>query len=571
MLIVVWLTILLFWVLCGVVLIGLGSLLLRHLASAFGLGDAFWAGLVAAVAILEVYHFFRPIDSLIAVLLVSLGLAGFVFCRFVLLHQWKTFRRTTPSCSPMLLLVATLVAARAAGPCDHYDTGLYGSSLVRWTTSYALVPGLANLHGRFGFNSSVFLCVASLDQGILRGISYHLFAGLLLLAFVAMVAPACERLVRGGSIYMADGFLFFLLIPTVSWIARAEIVGTTTDLPAAAALLVACKYLLCGLEQKKQYPEKNSRTSLLIAILTFALAITFKLSMVVTGGLGMVIAFLALARPTLVQGKRSRLHYASLVLSALLLLPWIGRSLMLSGYPFFPNSSLSLPVDWRVPTASVNLEAARVRSWARLPHASPIETEGFGWLAPWSKNAWGDREGFKAPVLLSLTSGLILIIQGFRLKLPNLSGGFWLVLASFAGLIFWFIEAPALRFGEGSLWASAAVLASCAIYSLPLNLGGQARITALAISVLLAFYCVYPRTLWIESYRKPFAVRSFVRLPKVAVVPERTDSGLTIFVPVEGDQCWETDLLCTPDFNRTLRLRSGVGLQSGFRSESSPH
>jgi hypothetical protein len=334
---------------------------------------------------------------------------------------------------------------------------------------------------------------------------------------------------------------------------------------------VACNYLLCGLEQKKQNPDKCSSTNLFIAMLTFALAITFKLSMVVMGCLGMAIAFLAMAMPTPVQGKRTKLHYASLIFSALILLPWIGRSLMLSGYPFYPNSVLSLPVDWRVPTASANWDAAWVQSWARLPHASLIETKGFGWLVPWWKNAWGNREGFMAPVFLSLTSGLILIIQGLRLKLPNLSGGLWLLAISFAGLVFWLIEAPALRFGEGLLWANAAALATCAIYSLPVHLGGEGRITALTISILLAVYCVYPRTLWIESYRKPLAVRNFVALPKVAVTPERTDTGLTIFVPVEGDQCWETNLLCTPDFKRTLRLRSTVGLPSGFHSENSPH
>jgi len=289
------------------------------------------------------------------------------------------------------------------------------------------------------------------------------------------------------------------------------------------------------------------------------------------GCFGMVLAIMAMVRPTSGQGKRIRILYASLIFSALLLLPSIGRSLMLSGYPFYPNSALSLPVDWRVPPASANSDAAWVRSWARLPHASPIETEGFGWLAPWWKNAWGNREGFKAPVLLSLTSSLILIIQGLRHRLPNLSGGFWLLALSVAGLLFWFIEAPALRFGEASLWVSAATLATCAVYSLPFRLGERGRLTALAILVLLSVYCAYLRTLWIESYRKPFAIRSFVALTKVSVVPERTDSGLTVFMPAEGNQCWESNLLCTPYFDRTLRLRSEASLKSGFHSENTPH
>jgi|SRR5882724_2743855 len=257
MLIAVWLSILVLWLLCAVVLIGMGSLFLRPLSPAYRLQDAFWAGLAAAVAILEVYHFLRPIDSLIAVLFLGFGLVGFLSSRTVLLRQWSTARTSAPWSLPVVLLVAFLVAVRAAGPCEHYDTGLYGSSLVRWTASYPLVPGLANLHGRFGFNSSVFLCVASLDQGILRGISYHLFGGLLLLAFAATVVPACERLVRGSSASLEDSFLFFLLIPTVFWIMRTEIVGTMTDLPATASLLVACANLLRGLERREQKGKKE--------------------------------------------------------------------------------------------------------------------------------------------------------------------------------------------------------------------------------------------------------------------------------------------------------------------------
>jgi hypothetical protein len=34
-----------------------------------------------------------------------------------------------------------------------FDTGLYHLPMVNWISNYALPFGLANLHGRFGFNS----------------------------------------------------------------------------------------------------------------------------------------------------------------------------------------------------------------------------------------------------------------------------------------------------------------------------------------------------------------------------------------------------------------------------------
>ncbi|EMO63800.1 hypothetical protein LEP1GSC133_1179, partial [Leptospira borgpetersenii serovar Pomona str. 200901868] len=34
-----------------------------------------------------------------------------------------------------------------------YDSGLYHIQSIKWIQEYSVVPGLANLHGRFGFNS----------------------------------------------------------------------------------------------------------------------------------------------------------------------------------------------------------------------------------------------------------------------------------------------------------------------------------------------------------------------------------------------------------------------------------
>jgi len=42
------------------------------------------------------------------------------------------------------------------GPPEIYDTGLYHLQAIKWIEEYAVVPGLANLHGRFGFNPNIF-------------------------------------------------------------------------------------------------------------------------------------------------------------------------------------------------------------------------------------------------------------------------------------------------------------------------------------------------------------------------------------------------------------------------------
>ena len=48
---------------------------------------------------------------------------------------------------------------------NHYDTGLYYLQNIQWIEHYPVVKGLANLHGRFGFNSHFFLDSAFFKLG----------------------------------------------------------------------------------------------------------------------------------------------------------------------------------------------------------------------------------------------------------------------------------------------------------------------------------------------------------------------------------------------------------------------
>ena len=237
MLLVVALLIILVWAICASVMAGMGSLVLQKLCADWNISDAFWIGLCAAVSVLQLYHFFRPIDNLIAVLLCSLGVLGVVLNRnaFVRLigrvsgpGLWSVF-----GCVAAVLVIAV----RCAGPVFHYDTGFYGAMAVRWFVTYPLVPGLTNLLGQLGLNSNLFLCEAALQQGPLRDLAFHLLVGLFLCALVVPIVQSCVR-VLGGHQENVDYFILPLAVPTIVWILNAEVVGTNTDLPTSVISLV---------------------------------------------------------------------------------------------------------------------------------------------------------------------------------------------------------------------------------------------------------------------------------------------------------------------------------------------
>src|SRR5229473_966522 len=280
------------WAVIALALIGLGSIVLTPFSEDCSLIDAFWTGLAISVAILEIWNLLLPITASVTMFLFGAGLLGLALNRSAL----RDSLRSTLQASRWLFLLgiafALLLALRSCGPCEYYDTGLYGASSVRWIQTFPAVPGLANLHGRLGFNSSVFLCIAALGQGPWKDLGFHLFTGFLLSALWATLLPACSRVVRAAAASPADWFHCILGVPAFFWTTRSRIVGTQTDEPAAIVALVAAGILFADLCQNDGEDHSNSRPPrLVLAATLFSLAVAFKLSAVVFAMLGWCLVF----------------------------------------------------------------------------------------------------------------------------------------------------------------------------------------------------------------------------------------------------------------------------------------
>jgi len=561
----------------------------------FSLPDSFWTGFALITAILQLYHFFRPIDSRAVILLIALALAGLLlsFRR----SDVPTFRRSDDLSQPsnlptfklanvfLVFLAAALIAFRSAAPTEHYDTGLYGAQAIRWFSTYPLLPGLGNVLGQLGFNSSIFLCMAALNHGPWRDLTHHFFVGFLLVALSASIIPAALRVFRGNRVsYSAPGatenkkvaasdwFLTFLFLPTAIWAATGKLSGANTDLPTTVVCLAASFFLFRALaaapsplarhsERSEESLFASPQLSLLIAMLLFSLAVTFKLSSLVFAFTGWLVSFFALCFNPAPQKKRFAL--AAVLLSAAIVLPWICRGLILTGYPFFPSTALGIPVDWKVPAAIAEVQADFARSFARIPQIPLGDTSAFRWLRPWFRELIREREGFLIPLFFVLAGALVAIFKAKRNAFPR---WFWLLLPSLAGILFWFFEAPAIRFGEPAIWTAAATLGTFAALHL-LDGPVKNRIFLFAL-LLLTAWAAHPRLLWNSYFRPSIHVRAFLPLPQPQVVPHRTASGLTIYVPVETNQCWDAPLPCSPYFTDTLRLRHPGKIQDGFASGS---
>jgi hypothetical protein len=224
-------------------------------------------------------------------------------------------------------------------------------------------------------------------------------------------------------------------------------------------------------------------------------------------------------------------------------------------------------VDWKVPPFETQMQADFARSFARVPEITYEYAHGWNWLRPWFRELVREREGFLIPLLFALMGGLAWFIRMMRQNRGSPAHWLWLLGPSVGGLIFWFFEAPAIRFGEPAMWTAGATLGTFAALHL-LQRPGRIRM-ALAGLVLLTAWAAHPRLFWNSYFRPSVGVRTFLHLPEARLTRHQTISGLTVNVPVETNQCWNAPPPCSPYFHETLHLRQAGKLESGFAAEGS--
>lgn len=565
------LLILITWGACALTLVGVGSCILRWFNREFALIHAFWIGLAVSVVILQLWNLFEPINIVADLLIAIVGSAGIVWSRSNVLRKVGEIGNIGTFILFLYFLIVLSLAIRAVGPCDHFDTGLYGATAVRWATTYPVVPGLAKLHGRLGFNSSVTLCTAALSQGIWRSAGHHLFAGLLVSGFWATIGPGLGRVLRGTSTSATDWFHSILFVPAIFWTTQAHLVGTMTDLPASLTCVVAVGMLFAELEDSRTTIwTEDHRIASVVGTTLLALATTFKLSVAVFAASSWVLWVSWLYFRNLPGKSYLKFVVASCALSTTLIAPWLIRGILLSGYPFYPQTLFSFGVDWRVSVEACNWELAWIRSWGRKPWVDLADTRGFAWFAPWFHTNILAREAFQVPLVLSLLGGVGTVVSSRRLRFANgkLEPWLWLFVPSFVALLIWFLQSPAPRFAEAAIWTMAAVLATSAIVRITSTVRGGWLSRAFGILIIVTgAWCIAPHRLWTHVYKPLLTSYSPLEMPKAEVQPIATTSGLIVFWRMDGQQCWDAPLPCTPYFDKTLRLRRPGNLRMGFDSD----
>ena len=560
----VWLS----WVLICMTAVGVGRLALRLLRrrtgdmNLDGFRVALWWGLVTCITALLIWNLLAPLSGASALLalaaLLVAGIAGWI----VSPPRRHFIRR--PSLSEGLLLGGVVLSSLVMsfltlGMPINYDTGLYHLGSINYAHDFGTVPGLANVHDRFGFNSSLFSIAAVLSNGVWAGEGFRLVVGIFL---TAMAMDLIARVLGGAAKWTGrESFMALTLGLGVSWIYVLQIHGASLASPAADSvaivlILVSSVYLIDAFRQSGEVATRSAATAVILSALAGSMRPLNWLYWVMV----IMVVWFVLWR----KGHR-RLQATSLGISGILLGVMLVRDTLLSGWLLFPMSRLPMPVDWRYSTPESTSSA--ITAWSRAPHMPfDYSLSGWQWFGPWLRNLSTDWFIVTSVCLL----GIFVIL--FATKVRRLNVLYLACLPALTVLPIWFLAAPDPRFVWGQLLVVGVVplsIAACRtrLSGIVVPLVGILLVAAVAVTVSRGSATVVAKdvrpklvTVGPVSWTMKLAPPPSVETADVPLV----DGTVTIEPP--SDQCWNQFPLCRPAGSPTDVVRRGPDIGSGFKS-----
>lgn len=549
------------WLGLFVVLVGCGLALSAVLARVGGASfraplstfQCFWFGYALSIGLLALYSLLLPIRWPAPVVLGAIACAGYMAQHKVVIARLRGLRARplrTLGLGCVALLVSVLVAAHAARPVGWYDTHLYHLQVVKWTRSYAAVPGIGNLHYRLAYNNSIHLFGALLDT-LWKGRAAHFTLGPLVIVTTLQLVQSALGLSHARARLRA-AYAMLVLPFVLGRIASHEIASLSSDLPLNLLCIVVVLELLGLLSHSADAHTRRSDLPLALVVGLASVATTTKL-----GGLGVLLVSALTALVALRRGGWGRARLIGFaLLPTLVLLGYFGRQAVLSGWLLFPAPMGNLHLPWSLPEAEALNQFRWIQSWARMPGLEPADVLDHGfwrWFEPWFKGFAGSQEF--TVLLLSVGVALARLARGRRAQLawhaPALA-------ASVMSLVIWYRGAPDLRFGAGFFWMVLAVVSAPLLAEALRDRSG--RLLGLVLCLGLAH--------WTSGLTAELPHGKYrLKLPAIKQQPTReveVSPGLRVRIPDgDEDRCSNEPLPCTP-YPAKQRLRRDGDLGHGF-------
>jgi len=511
----------------------------------------------------------RP-STLLYIIIPLLGILSF-FLKQPLAARCRTLltkNRQHPFFLPCFAIFLLLFLTLNAGPTIMDDTDSYHIQMVKWVQEYGTVPGIANLHLRFGFNSSWFLSIALFIPRIRNIDSYMALNGLISCWLAGYLLYKIFSVFSNVTPSPSDGLppsrpdaplsvntfyaaLILLLIGMIAWpMLRGNAASANYD------FISTCCLLVLFIETGSSLQDTFLPEWLVWPLYLF----TVKQSNYLLSLLSLILLIRSF------RDFKSRTWITYITTGSFILFPYFVRNVLLSGYLLYPFYQVDLfSVDWKV-SKSLVVELMDYIRYFNRSNGQQQQVAGLpftGWIPVWHRNlAIYD----KILADLSLLCWALIGIRWKKLAVFSLSYRLFL-LAMFGMLLSWLLFAPDPRFIYGALLAGIFTF----LLTLP-PLSSWAKCRRLTIVTLLLFSgvtLVYTARKIMTDAR--YSNWIFPRPLPVPTTQKLVIDGIRLQIPDKilnnwNPRCYDLELPCLYLPNPYLRAR-GAKISDGFRVE----
>ena len=516
--------------------------------------EQLWLGFAIVLTLIALISFFGPINWINTIGLLIIGTLSFIIQLRQYLHQKSSTKAPNLLLKPvsaLFLLIAVLWLVKTMESPRNYDSGLYHFNSVRWINEYGLVAGLGNLHDRLAFNQSWFDFIAFLNFYPAFNKGYAV-AGLFLLCISVAQLSISYRKIKLPLLVFSI-FLFAILL------SLNQISSPSPDIPTNILQVVISVLILQLLHEDTTNKDRKELQITTIVALCISLA-TIKLSGATFAGTALILT-IVISRSYLSINRLLIISMFSISLYA----PHLARGYLLSGAPLFPSTFATYDkFNWSMDFDAIKNISNWVYCWARNPGSECMTAlENWEWLSKW----WKKFPSFH--FLHLLFSSFMIVIPFILRRFFSLNKNAVLILLSvipsLIGLIVWFFLAPNPRF----LGATTYILLGLSIFFFTTASNFQLKHKLQNFSYLLTIIFVFSIIIFPRSLIRSGSLDSlksilsggFQPIQNVKIIERRTTSGLSVYTPAIGDQCFDSPLPCTPYFDADLRFETN---ESGY-------
>lgn len=431
----------------------LGILVLRGLQRLFRLRlpsdllGTFLAGLIGSTCYFNIISFWWPVNYFSLLPLLALCLLTYKPLKsdyreiFLLIKgHWKTF--TSPSNLLLTVGLPVLLFYFSILPSINSDSADYHYQTILWYEKFKVIPGLANVHGRYGFNSAAFIIQSAYSLTGLAGQSIYPLNGILIGLFLFWILA---RILRHR--HSLTGLVYFGLF---TLFCRPLLVNISSPSSDPLVFICLCYALIRIFELLAARDIRLSKILLPSLILLYAPVAKLSAFPVL-----LVSFYLFFLLPATEKKISFLLKWLPIVL--LIYLPWLCRNIILSGYLVYPLFALDFfHYDWKVPRDILMVDYFQINYWPKGVPTSKIQEYTRGalhspsfseWFLPWLKYSYKNFQAWNILSLLAaLASPVAWVLLYFRPMRPK-APVFIFLLILYACIWIWLKSSPDFRFG----------------------------------------------------------------------------------------------------------------------------